>query len=73
MRTIEVRCVDTASPVAVINYNLLAPPLHELVDDYAKMRETSEWQARLTLIQMSKEARYHAAEKVAEWKEAGNG
>ena len=73
MRTIEVRCIDTASPVTVINYNRLAPPLHELVEDYAKMRETSEWQARLTLIQMSKKARYEAAEKIAEWKEAGNG
>lgn len=73
MRTIEVRCVDAATPVAVINYNRLAPPVRELVSDYAKMRETSEWQARLTLIQMSKQARYHASEKINEWKEAGNG
>ena len=64
----EIKVVDSSTTEKVDVDRV--PKLREILDDFARMKGISVWQANITILQMSPEQRVKAAKDIKAFKQA---
>ena len=64
----EIKVVDSSTTEKVDVDRV--PKLREILDDFARMKGISVWQANITIMQMSPEQRVKAAKDIKAFKQA---